>query len=128
MKSLIIICTAIYIFSIDLSAQRVHIAVDHSRNLSCIWQASYINLDKICYRKDHTVSIKPRSKEAIKSIELFLGNKSMGKDSNFPFSWTINPKSNKLYAGTHRAKAKVIDICGTEHWVTKSFRIIKCNY
>ena len=50
----------------------------------------------------------------------------MGKDTNHPFVWKINPKAKGLYAGRHRATAKILDICGKEHVVHKILEVRKC--
>ncbi len=126
MKSLIIIFGLMLTYSIDSAAQRFKAVYQPSRTLSCIWQSTIGTSGKICYRRDAEILVKPKAYKAIKSVELVISGKSMGKDSSYPFRWNINPKLKGLYAGRHRTTAKIIDICGKEHHIHKILEVHKC--
>lgn len=126
MKNVSAVFILFTLISVSSFAQSFQKYQKPSRQLSCIWQSSFDKFGLICDYQNYNIRVNPKAKNAIKYMQLYLANKSVGKDFSYPFVWTVNTKNHYLNPGVHKAKVKIVDRCGKVHWIYKNFRVTKC--
>lgn len=132
MKNTILITFALIVSLINgLSAKVNTTALDYT---SCNWSSmfEYPKKHSYNYGEDVYVKVKPQKHYDINYMEIWVNNKYIRKESQYPYEWG-KPGSNgdqylkNLNPGTYKIKCKIVDKCGQHHYIYYDFEV-KGNY
>ena len=108
------------VFSMDASAQTF-------KRLSTPSTQAYCNLkSKVTILKrmscDTEINVHPESRSSVKSVELYIDNKLVGKDYTYPFIW----RKETPAPGYRKFKVVVKGVCNYVNTQSKTVQIEMC--
>ena len=126
MKNLFTLLVLVLITSSDLLAQKFQKYERPSSRITCNWKSTIANTGLVCDYEDLSVRVDPQARKMILFMELFINNKSVKKDTQWPFIFTNDSKTNYLRPGYHKLKVKIVDRCHKTNYIYKTIYITKC--
>jgi len=129
MKNLILLSVAfLFAFASSINAKVSSEALDYNSN--CNWQSwfEYPNKSYFNAGEDVYVRVKPKYKQHIKSMTLYVGNTMIRTESSYPYEWCKNNSSGDNYLrhlqpGTYKLKVKIIDHCHKTNYIYKTITV-----